>query len=57
LFPKKVELQALIRYYDVDGDGNVSYDEFVSGLKEPLSERRLNMVKKAFSVFDKDNSG
>ena len=48
LFPKKVELQALMRYYDIDGDGNVSYEEFINGLKEPLSERRLAMVKKAF---------
>jgi Ca2+-binding EF-hand superfamily protein len=33
LFPKKVELQALMKYYDVDGDGNVSYEEFLSGLR------------------------
>ena len=32
-FPKKVELQALIKFYDVDGDGNVSYEEFVRGLR------------------------
>jgi len=48
LFPKKVELQALVKYYDVDGDGSITYDEFISGLKEPLSERRLAMVTKAF---------
>lgn len=33
LFPKKVELQALMKYYDVDGDGNVSYEEFIRGLR------------------------
>ena len=33
LFPKKVELQALLKYYDVDGDGNVSYEEFLRGLR------------------------
>jgi Ca2+-binding EF-hand superfamily protein len=33
LFPKKVELQALIKFYDIDGDGNVSYEEFLSGLR------------------------
>jgi len=33
LFPKKVELQALIKYYDINGDGRVSYDEFLSGLR------------------------
>jgi hypothetical protein len=33
LFPKKVELQALMKYYDVDGDGNISYEEFLRGLR------------------------
>jgi len=33
LFPKKVEMQALIKYYDIDNDGNVSYEEFIRGLR------------------------
>ena len=57
LFPKKVELQALMKYYDVNQDGSVSFDEFISGMKDELSERRLNMVKKAFSRLDRDQSG
>jgi len=46
-----------MKFYDVDGDGNVSYDEFLSWLREELSERRVNMVKKAFMMLDKDSSG
>jgi len=57
LFPKKVELQALIKYYDVDGDGQVSYDEFIRGLRDELTERRLAMVLKAFNMLDRDGSG
>jgi Ca2+-binding EF-hand superfamily protein len=57
MFPKKVELQGLMKYYDVDGDGNISYDEFLSGMRDELSERRLNMVKKAFMMLDRDGSG
>jgi len=57
LFPKKVEIQALMKFYDVDSDGNITYDEFLSGLRDELSERRLNMVKKAFMMLDKDGSG
>ena len=57
MFPKKVELQGLVKYYDADGDGNISYDEFLSGMRDELSERRLNMVKKAFMMLDKDGSG
>jgi len=33
IFPKKVELQALMRHYDVDGDGNIGYEEFIRGLR------------------------
>ena len=57
IFPKKVELQALVKFYDVDGDGNISYEEFLSGLRDELTERRLNMVQKAFAMLDRDGSG
>jgi Ca2+-binding EF-hand superfamily protein len=57
IFPKKVELQALVKFYDVDQDGNISYDEFLSGLRDELSERRVNMVRKAFQMLDTDGSG
>jgi len=57
IFPKKVELQALMRHYDVDGDGNISYDEFIRGLRDELTERRKVMVNKAFAMLDRDGSG
>ena len=46
-----------MKFYDVDGDGNITYDEFLSGLRDELSERRLVMVRKAFQMLDKDQSG
>jgi Ca2+-binding EF-hand superfamily protein len=57
IFPKKVELQGLMKYYDVDGDGSIGYEEFLSGLKDDMSERRVSMVKKCFSTLDRDGSG
>lgn len=57
LFPSKVELQALMKYYDTDGDGNISYDEFLRGLKDDLTERQQALVDKAWSIMDKDGSG
>ena len=57
VFPSKVELQALMKYYDVDGDGNISYEEFLVGLKDPLTECRRELVDKAFHIMDKDGSG
>jgi len=46
-----------VKFYDTDGDGSISYNEFLSGLKDELSERRLRMVKKAFQMLDRDSSG
>lgn len=57
LFPKKVELQALMKYYDINGDGKISFEEFLSGLRDDLNPRRKTMVMKAFHMLDKDNSG
>jgi Ca2+-binding EF-hand superfamily protein len=57
LFPKKVEIQALVKYYDTNKDGSISYEEFMSGLKDDLSERRRNMVLKAFAILDKSGDG
>jgi Ca2+-binding EF-hand superfamily protein len=52
-----VELQALMKYYDIDGDGNVSYEEFLRGLRDELTPRRRAIVDKAFAMMDRDNSG
>jgi len=40
IFPKIVEVQALMKFYDVNGDGNISFEEFLRGLRSPLTERR-----------------
>ena len=55
LFPKVVEIQALMKYYDVDGDGNITYEEFIRGLRDPLSDRRRAMVDKAFDLINRNN--
>jgi len=46
-----------MKFYDVDQDGNISYEEFIRGLKEPLNERRKALVQKVFRNMDKDHSG
>eukprot|EP01105_Mastigella_eilhardi_P005260 TRINITY_DN17000_c0_g1_i1.p1 TRINITY_DN17000_c0_g1~~TRINITY_DN17000_c0_g1_i1.p1 ORF type:complete len:210 (+),score=77.93 TRINITY_DN17000_c0_g1_i1:22-630(+) len=53
----KTELDALMTYYDKDNDGNISFDEFLVGLKSELSPRRMALVQKAFRILDKDLSG
>jgi Ca2+-binding EF-hand superfamily protein len=37
-----------MKYYDTDGSGTISFDEFVRGMRDDLSERRLAITKKAF---------
>lgn len=32
-FPKKVDLQALLKYYDRNGDGNIDFSEFVAAIR------------------------
>ena len=56
-FPKIVDIQALMKYFDLNNDGNITYEEFLRGLREPMNERRMKMVEKAFNCMDKDHSG
>jgi Ca2+-binding EF-hand superfamily protein len=46
-----------MKKYDTDGDGSLSYEEFVTGLREPLNERRRRVVEKAFAQIDQANIG
>lgn len=57
LFCKKTDIQGMMKHYDVDGDGNISFEEFLRGLRDELTSRKKAMVEKAFVLMDKDNSG
>jgi len=46
-----------MKYYDVDGDGQINLEEFLRGLRDALTERREAMVWRAFSLMDRDGSG
>lgn len=52
-----VELQQLLKYYDQDGDNHISYQEFVKGLQDPLSERKLRAINTAYTTLDREGSG
>jgi len=41
-----------MKAYDVDGDGNISYEEFIRGLRDELSPRKLAMVERTFCTMD-----
>jgi len=45
LFPKIVDLKALHKFYDADGDGYISYYEFMNALSDvQLSKRLQNLM-------------
>lgn len=46
-----------MKYYDVNGDGHISYEEFIRGLRDELAPRRVKMVEKIFNSLDRDGSG
>eukprot|EP00003_Mantamonas_plastica_P019959 TRINITY_DN3233_c0_g1_i2.p2 TRINITY_DN3233_c0_g1~~TRINITY_DN3233_c0_g1_i2.p2 ORF type:complete len:143 (+),score=57.01 TRINITY_DN3233_c0_g1_i2:559-987(+) len=48
---------ALMEHFDTNGDGNITFDEFLEGVRGPLNDERKKYVKKAFAVLDTDGSG
>lgn len=57
LFPKIVEIQALVKCYDLDQDGHICYEQFIRGLREPLNTRRAKIVYKVFGQIDRSSRG
>jgi Ca2+-binding EF-hand superfamily protein len=47
------EMSTLLRFFDRDGNGEVSYDEFLRGLRGRLSATRKALVMKVFEILDK----
>ena len=43
--------------YDVNRDGNIAYCEFITLIRDNMSDKRVNMVKHAFKFLDKNNEG
>jgi Ca2+-binding EF-hand superfamily protein len=59
------ELRSVYDNYDLNKDGKIAYGEFVSLIRENMSEKRLftltkyriNIVRTAFRFLDKKNEG
>jgi len=51
------ELDALITYFDADGSGTISIDEFLQLLRPPMSSNRVALIEKAFQKLDKSGDG
>jgi Ca2+-binding EF-hand superfamily protein len=51
------ETKALYKYFDVNNDGEIQYDEFLRHIRGPMPACRTKFVMQAFDILDKDGSG
>jgi Ca2+-binding EF-hand superfamily protein len=52
------EVKQMIASIDTDGSGTIDYEEFLNMMTAKMSEQdSLDEIKKAFHLFDPDNSG
>jgi len=51
------DMQRLFNAFDVDGGGNVDYDEFLRIVRGEMSEARKSLVLQAFKKIDKTGDG
>ena len=53
----KREAGILLDHLDLNGDGVVSFDEFLVGLRGRPNEARMEVIERAYRKFDSNNDG
>mmetsp|Transcript_146 Transcript_146/g.133 ORF Transcript_146/g.133 Transcript_146/m.133 type:complete len:142 (-) Transcript_146:35-460(-) len=53
----KAEADALMQYFDTNGDGHINFDEFLVGVRGKANPKRQALIDKAFLKFDRDGNG
>ena len=53
----ELEITQIVKNFDTNKDGKLSFDEFMRAIRGDMNERRTNMVHQAYKVLDKDGSG
>ena len=51
------EVSAVVKYFDTNKDGKISFDEFIRAVRGDLNQRRQEMVMMAYDVLDKSGDG
>jgi Ca2+-binding EF-hand superfamily protein len=54
---RKEELEILFNHFDVDGSGSIDFEEFMSGVRDSLSDHRLDLVEKCYEFLDNEGYG
>ena len=45
------------KIFDRDGNGEISYDEFLRSIRGSMNQARVAICKKAYKIMDSDGSG
>ena len=53
----KEETESLLASLDTNGDGNVNYDNFLTGIRGEMNQTRGDVVQAAFIKFDTESRG
>jgi Ca2+-binding EF-hand superfamily protein len=51
------DLHLVFVHFDTDASGNIDFEEFIQGVRDPLTDRRKALVAQAFGKIDLDNNG
>jgi Ca2+-binding EF-hand superfamily protein len=51
------DLDKIMKYFDRDGSGKVSVEEFMRGVRGTMHKRRIKLVKQAFALLDNTGDG
>jgi Ca2+-binding EF-hand superfamily protein len=51
------EVSAVVKYFDTNMDGKISFDEFLRAVRGDLNDRRTEMVHLAYHVLDRSGDG
>ena len=51
------EVTQIVKYFDTNRDGKISFDEFLRAIRGELNDRRTDLVHMAYKVLDKSGDG